>query len=161
LLLPVGDLLVPCAERRATPIAEYYIKDFVDGLADKIDDKLNQTTQVEKSLNRLYPETKDWVFQLSTDSTFIQAAYGPRGSATPVLPENPGRLENVRLELWLRTTSKEAQDLAKLSKQPLAKQLVQKYLESILPEIAALAEERTVTAVGPWLVISVGAAKAP
>jgi hypothetical protein len=161
LALPVGRLLVPRAEEEATPIAEYYLKNFVDELADKIIDKLNRTTPVEKSLNRLYPETKDWDFQLSTDSQFIQAAYGPRGSAAPVLPENPGRLKNVRLELWLRTTSKEAQDLAKLSQRPLAKALVQKYLEATLPELAALAEERSVNAVGPWLVISIGAAKAP
>jgi hypothetical protein len=161
LLLPVGELLVPRAERQATPIGEYYLKNYVDQLAEKIVGKLDETTPVEKSLNRLYPETKDWVFQLSADSKFIQAVYGPRGAAAPVLPENPGRVENERLELWVRTTSKEAQDLAKLTKQPLAKALVQKYLEATMPELAALAEERSVNAVGPWLVISVGAPKAP
>jgi len=38
----------------------------------------------------------------------------------------------------------------------LARQLVQKYLESTLPRLAALAEERSVTAIGDWVVISVG-----
>jgi hypothetical protein len=115
---------------------------------------------VEKSLNRLFPATKDWEFQLSTDSQFIQAAFGPPNSTAPVLPENSGRPKDTRLELWLRTTTKEAQSLAKLSKQPLAKQLVQRYLEATLPELAVLTEERTVTAVGPWLVICIGAPKA-
>ena len=78
----------------------------------------------------------------------------------PYLRENPGRLKDVRLELWLHSTATEAQDLVKLSKVPLAKKLVQKYLEKVLPELAAFAENRSLDAVGPWLVISVGAPKA-
>jgi hypothetical protein len=159
LLRPAGELLVPRAEKEATAIGQSYLKNFVEDLADKIVTRLNRLTPVEKSLNRLYPQTKDWDFQLSGDSRFIQAAYGPRGSAAPVLPENPGRVKDVGLELWLHTTSTEAQDLAKLSKNPLARQLVQKYLEATLPELAALTGERSVTAVGPWLVISIAVAK--
>jgi hypothetical protein len=78
----------------------------------------------------------------------------------PVLPENPGRLKDVRLELWLHSTTTEAQDLVKLSKQPLAKSLIHKYHETILPELSALAENRSLDAIGPWLVISIGAPKA-
>jgi hypothetical protein len=115
---------------------------------------------VEKSVNRLFPETRDSVFQMSSDGQFLQAAYGPRGSTVPVLPDNPARLKDVRLELWLQTTATEAQDLVKLSKEPLAKKLVQKYVETVLPELAALAENRSVDAVGSWLVISVGAPNA-
>ena len=77
----------------------------------------------------------------------------------PVLPENPGRLKDVRLELWLHSTATEAQDLVKLSKNPLAKALVQKYLETVFPELAALSENRSLDAVGPWLVISIGSPK--
>jgi hypothetical protein len=76
------------------------------------------------------------------------------------LPENPGRLKDVRLELWLHSTATEAQDLVKLSKVPLAKTLVHKYLETVLPELAALADNRSLDSVGPWLVISIGAPKA-
>jgi hypothetical protein len=75
------------------------------------------------------------------------------------LPENPRRPKDARLELWLRTSTNEAQALEKLTKQPLAKQLVQRYLEATLTELAALTEERTVTAIGPWLVISISAPK--
>jgi hypothetical protein len=160
LLLPVGRRLIPRAEAEATPIGEYYLTTFVDNLAEKIVTKLNQTTPVEQSLHRLFPETKDWGFQMSADAQFIQAAYGPEGSAVPVLPENPGRLKDVRLELWVQSTNKEAEALAKLSRQPLAKPLINKYLETILPELAALAEERSVDSVGSWLVISIGAPKA-
>jgi hypothetical protein len=158
-LLPLGQLLVPRAEKEATVIGESYLKTFVDGLADKIVGKLNRDTQVEASLNRLFPETRGWEFQLSTDPSFIQAAYGPPNSEVPILPENPGRLENTRLEIWVRATTKGADAMEKLSKQPLAKQLIQRYLEATLPELAALTDERSVTAVGQWVVICVGAPK--
>ena len=158
--LPLGRLLVPRAEAEATPIGEYYLKTFVDKLAEEVVTKLNRTVPVEKSLHRLLPESKDWVFQMSADANFLQAAYGPRGAVVPVLPENPGRVKDVRLELWLQSTTKEAEALSKLSKQPLAKPLVSKYLEATLPELAALTGNRTVESVGSWLVISIGAPKA-
>jgi hypothetical protein len=160
LLRPLGQHLVPRAEAEATPIGEYYLKSFVDELAQKIITKLDRTTPVEKSVNRVFPNTRDWVFQMSTDSQFMQAAFGPRGSTIPVLPANPGCLKDVRLELWLHSTTKEAQALVKLSKVPLAKALVHKYLQTVLPELAALSENRSLDAVGPWLVISIGAPKA-
>jgi len=159
LVRPLGQRLVPRAEAQAVPIGEQSLKTFVDGLTEEIVEKLDRTNPVEKSLNRLFPETRDWVFQLSTDSQFLQAAFGPRNSAVPNLPENPARLKDVRIELWLHSTATEAQDLVKLSKTPLAKSLIHKYLETVLPELAALAENRSLDAVGPWLVISVGAPK--
>jgi hypothetical protein len=156
---PLGELLVPRAEIEATPIGERLLSNFVNQVAGDIVEKLNRTTAVEKSLNRLFPETRDWVFQMSSDTRFLQAAYGPSGCAVPVLPENPGLLKDVRLELWLHSTAQEAEDLVKLSQQPLARQLVQRYLETTLPELAGLAEDRSLDAVGPWLVISIGAPK--
>jgi hypothetical protein len=160
LALPVGRLFLPRAEAQATPIGEAYLKDFVDDFAGGIVKKLDSTIPVEKSLNRVFPETKDWVFHMSSDSQFLQAAYGPRDAKVPVLPENPSRLKDVRLELWLHSTATEAQDLVKLSKNPLVKELIHKYLETVLPELAALSENRSLDSVGSWLVISVGAPKA-
>jgi hypothetical protein len=160
LALPVGRHLVPRAEAEATPIGERILKNYVDELAGEIVARLDRTNPVEKSLNRLFPETRDWVFHLSTDPVFIQAAFGPREATVPVLPENPAQLKDVRLELWMRSTTTEAQDLVQLSKQPLAKALVHKYLETVFPELAALSENRSLDAVGPWLVISIGAPKA-
>jgi hypothetical protein len=161
LLRPLGQLLVPRAQEEAIPIGEYYLTQFVDDLAAKIITELNRTTPVEASLNRLYPETRDWVARLSTDAAFIQAVYGSPSLKVPTLPENPKRLANTRLELWLRTSSsKNAQALEDLTKRPLARPLVQAYLEATLPELAALTEERTVAAIGPWIVISIGAPKA-
>ena len=160
LALPVGRHLVPRAEAEARPIGENILKNFVDELAVEIVARLDRTNPVEKSLNRLYPETRDWVFHMSTDPVFMQAAFGPRDATVPVLPENPAHLQDVRLELWLHSTTTEAQDLVKLSKVPLAKALVHKYLETVFPELAAFSDNRSLDAVGPWLVISIGAPKA-
>src|SRR5581483_5404624 len=86
------------------------------------------------------------------------ARYLPDTFQTSCLPS--GRLEDVRLEVWLRSTTTEAQALAKLTREPLGKQLVAKYLETTLSELAALAENRSVDSVGEWLVIGIGAPKA-
>ena len=156
---PVGQLIVPRAANEAMPVGNQYLKTFVNEFADEIITTLNRTTPVEVSLHRLFPETKDWEFYLSTDPGFIQAAYGPPNAELPILPENPGRLEDMRLEMWVRSTTQGAQTLDTLSKQPLARQLIQAYLEATLPELAELTEERSVTAVGPWVVICIGPPK--
>jgi hypothetical protein len=142
------------------PIAESIVANVVDEIADKIIARLNERLPVEDSVNRLYPQTASWVFQMSADSDFIQAAYGPPDARVPVLPPHPQPLANVDLEVWLHSSGKEAKFLEDLSKKPLAKQLVQAYLEATLPKLAALAEERSVVAAGSWIVISVGSRKA-
>ena len=160
LAMPLARRLTPRAEAEATPVGEKILKNFVDGLATDIVARLDRTNPIEKSLNRVFPETRDWVFHMSTDPVFIQAAFGPRNATVPVLPANPAHLQDVRLELWLHSTTTEAQDLVKLSKVPLAKALVHKYLETVFPELAAFSDNRSLDAVGPWLVISIGAPKA-
>ena len=157
---PIGVRLQPRVNAQLKPYGEFYVKDFADNLTEKIITKLNNLALMEKSVNRLFPETRDSVFQMSSDGHFLQAAYGPRGSTVPILPDYPARLKDVRLELWLHTDAKEAQDLVKLSKTPLADKLVRQYFETVLPELAALAEYKSLESVGPWLVISVGAPKA-
>jgi hypothetical protein len=160
LAMPLARRLTPRAEAEATPVGERIFQNFVDGLATEIVARLDRTNPIEKSLNRLFPETRDWVFHMSTDPIFIQAAFGPRDAKVPVLPENPGQVKDVRLELWLHSTAKEAKDLVELSKNPLAKALVHKYSETKFPELVAFSDNRSLDAVGPWLVISIGAPKA-
>jgi hypothetical protein len=160
LAMPLARRLTPRAEAEATPVGEKILTNFVDELAEKIVTRLDRTNPVEKSLDRVFPKTRDWIFHMSTDPIFIQAAFGPRDAKVPVLPENPAQLKDVRVELWLRSTATEAQDLVKLSKEPLAKALVNAYIKTVFPELAALSENRSLDAVGPWLVMSIGAPKA-
>src|SRR5262245_40927655 len=98
---------------------------------------------------------------------FLLVPMPVRGQATPAQQDEikavvriSKRLIDVRLELWLRSTTAAAQALEKLTRHPLAKNLLNKYLETTLPELAALADNRSVDAVGSWLVISIGAPKA-
>jgi hypothetical protein len=158
--MPLGRRLVPRAEAQATPIGEYYITNFVDGLAVEIVERLDRTNPVEKALNRLYPESQDWVFHMSADPVFIQAAFGPKNAKVPVLPENPAHLKDVRLELWVHSTATKAKELVKLSKDPLGKVLIHKHLETDFPMLASLSDNRSIDAVGPWIVISIGPPKA-
>lgn len=153
---PLGEHLLPRAEMQGKPVAKQLVRGFVEDLADRIIAKLNEKTPIEESVNRLFPETKDWIFHMSADDEFILAAYGPPGAPLPTLPELSDRPADVRMEAWLHTTGEEAKLLSDLSKQPLARQLVQKYLESTLPRLAALAEKRTVIGVNEWIVISIG-----
>ena len=150
---------MPKVIAQATPIANRYLQDFVEETADKIISTLNQKTPVEESVNRLFPKTEDWVFQMSSDEKFLQAAYGPPTASVPQLPAVPARIADIRLEAWLRSTNEEARLLAEMSNRPLARQLVQRYLESTLPELAALAVQRSGQAVDSWVVIRIGAPK--
>jgi hypothetical protein len=154
--LPAGRLLLPAAERQGVPIADSIVRGVVDETIDKIVARLNERLPVEDSVNRLYPETKNWIFQVSKNAEFMQAAYGPPDARVPVLPPHPQPLANVDLEVWLHSSGKEAKFLENLSKQPLAHQLLQAYLEATLPKLAVLADDRSVVAAGPWVVISVG-----
>ncbi|MDG2221909.1 MAG: hypothetical protein P8L85_11035 [Rubripirellula sp.] len=156
---PLADNLIPKALTEATPIANQYLQDFIEETAAKIIAQLNEKLPIEDTVNRLFPETQEWQFQMSADDDFLQTAYGPAGAPTPVLPNHPTAMKQVRLEAWLRSTNEEAKLLAEMSKRPLAKQLVQRYLETTLPELADFAEERSVDAVGSWVVIRVGTSK--
>jgi hypothetical protein len=159
LLRPVAQLMLPHAEARAVPIGDFYLVQFINQLGGQIVDKLNSATRIQESLNRLFPDTKDMGIQLSSDGKFIQAVYGPLGSASVVLPKHPNPPANTRMEVWLHSSNKGAEALANISKSPLAKQLINTYLQATLPELAALTEDRTVTAVGPWIVITIGPPK--
>lgn len=158
---PIAEHMVPRAIAAAGPVANRYLQQYVENMAGRIIQTLNATTPVEETVARLFPHMRDWVFQMSSDEEFLQAAFGPPHSEVPNLPEAPADMDDVRMEVWLRSTSEEAELLASAGKSPLAKQLVQKYLESSLPELAALAKERRVDAIGSWVLIRIGEGEIP
>ena len=98
---------------------------------------------------------------MSTERNYLQAAYGPRNATVPSLPQVPSEIEEVKIEVWLRSTGEEAELFAQASRSPLASQLTQRYLESTLPELAAVAKERSIDAVGEWVLIRVGQGELP
>ena len=158
---PIAKKMLPDAICEAQPIANRYLSEYIRELADRITSRLNQTMPIEASINRLFPETRDWVFHMSSDRNYLQAAYGPADATVPSLPEVPAEMKEVKIEVWLRSTGEEAELLAQASRSPLASQLTQRYLESSLPELAAIAKERTIDAVGEWVLIRVGQGELP
>ena len=156
LAMPVAQRLVPRGERQAELAGEPQLRDFVDGVSDTVVGVLNRTAPIEASFHRVYPKTTDWVFRVSTTPGYIRAAYGPPGAAAPTLPANPARVAgDVWVELWLRSTSEEARLLRDLSRTPLARALLRKYLEATVPELAAVAADWSVAAADSWVVVSI------
>ena len=126
LLLPVGRLLVPRAEAASHADWRVLPQDLRGrtGRKDCHEAEPHHPcgTIAESALSR------DQGLGFSDCPRIPNSSRRPMGHGVlevPVLPENPGQLKDVRLELWVRSTTKEAQALAKLTKQPLAKQLVQ------------------------------------
>lgn len=152
---PIGKRMVKRARPQAKRVTERAIVGFVNDEMDKNLAKLNEELPVDDTVNRLFPKAKDWKFYLAVEQSFIQAAFGPAGLSMPPLPEVPSSSENVMFEAWLRSTNDEAEALEALGKRPLAKRLVDTYLEATLPKLAALAGEKSITAMGSWVVISV------
>ncbi len=153
----LAQKMIPRALREAKPLANTFLKNYVEEVADEIIMELNQKTPIEDSINRLFEETQDWVFHMSSDDEFLQASLGPPDTQRPpVLPKVAALMAEVRVEAWLQSTNDEAEMLAQLSQQPLAKQLVAAYLKSTLPELAAVGDTITVDAVGTWVLIRVG-----
>lgn len=155
----VGEHFVPRAVTQAKPIAENYLRGFVEKTADQIITRLNEKTPLEETVNRLFPQLKESVFHMSSGVHYLQAAFGPSNADVPELPDVTDRMENIRIEIWLRSSSEEAKLLEDMSHQPLAKQLVQVYLDSTLPDLAKLGDEWSVAAIGDWVVIGVRSTK--
>jgi hypothetical protein len=156
---PIVEALIPQAEAEAVPFAKYYLANFVNDTAEEIIRKLNQTTPIEQSMHRIFPKTRDWVFVVSASESHLQAGFGPPGSPMPKLPQSDKIPSDSRMEMWLRTVGKEAKFLEDLAQRPLARALLKKYLEETLPELAALTDDISVVALGPWVVIVLGEEK--
>lgn len=152
---PVGRRMMPRAAPQAKRVTERAIVGFVNAEMDKNLAKLNEELPVDDTVNRLFPNTKDWKFYLNVEEEFIQAAFGPPGLGMALLPPVPSRMKSVLFETWLRSTNEEAKALEDLSNKPLAKRLVDTYLAATLPKLAAMSGEKSITAVGSWVVISV------
>lgn len=155
-MTPLVRKLMPRAVAQAKPIADQHVQDFVENKAHEIIAILNKRSPVEASVNRILPETRNWVFQVSATRDYIQAAYGPPASAVPDFAQPAVTVNDLRVEAWLQSTGEEARALAELANSPLAKQLIDRYLEATLPELARLGNERVVTAEGKWVHIQIG-----
>ena len=155
-LMPIGRKLMPRAVAQAKPLAERHVRDYVYQEAEKAITLLNQRSPVEDTIHRIFPETESWAIQLSGQPDFIQVSYGPTEAPQPELADIDDAVDVPHVEIWLKSTAEEAQALARLSNLPLANELIEKYLETNMPELFELGDQRAVTAVESWIRIQVG-----
>ena len=151
-MMPIANRMVPRAVAEAVPIANRYLKNFVEQTAQQIIANLNQKTPLEETVNRLFPKTREFIFHMSATEDFLQGAYGPSSADVPELAKESD-WERINIEVWLRSTSDEAASIARLSELPLARELIDQYIETTLPELRLLGEEYSIEAAGDWLAI--------
>ncbi|HYV39555.1 MAG TPA: hypothetical protein VE988_27960, partial [Gemmataceae bacterium] len=124
-----------------------------DAEADKLLGQLNQVSPLEKTVQTLFPETRDWIYYLSTTPTHLIVGAGPRGRRVPELPVTENT--NAPIEMWMRTKGETAAMVTVLKLWKDAG----KQLQSLLPEpIGKSIKEdsfRTAT-VKDWFVIQLG-----
>ncbi|MDF1742529.1 MAG: hypothetical protein P1V19_02475 [Gimesia sp.] len=152
-------LLQSEAEQQAIPYAIQYLEEFVNAEADAIIAELNQTIPLERSLHKLFPETKDWIYQLSTAEKYLQAYYGPKDAPVPTPPAVPGRPKNPEMELWIQANSKDAKFIQLMARLNQSHNLLKKLIPDADPLIASLIKNARVTFSAPWLIISITASE--
>ena len=131
------------------------LKEFVDTEADTIIAELNQTIPLEQSLHKLFPETKDWIYRLSTAEKYLQSYYGPKDAPIPTTPIVSERPQNPEMELWIQANSKDAKFIQLMAKLNQTHNLLKKFIPDADPLIASLIKNTRVTVSEPWLIISI------
>jgi len=166
---PIGDIIggaaqpfvnhmIPDAERQGVAVANRYLGQFVREETTSVVSQLNQVTPLEMTLKDLYPELTTWRYRLTTTEKHLIVAFGPPGGDLPTLPTTSEPLSDARLEVWVRTTREEAAFLQSLSRWNASHDLISQFLSDD-PEVAALLEDATVTAVEDWVRVGIGVSR--
>jgi hypothetical protein len=125
-----------------------------DEEVDKSLKDLNEVSPLEKTVNTLFPETKDWILYPSTTPTHLLIGIGPKDRKLPTLPVTDKT--DAPIELWIRS---KAETFAMVMVLKLWKD-ANKQLEEMLPgEIGKslpLKESFQYLNVKEWFVIQIG-----
>jgi hypothetical protein len=148
----------PSVQRSAEPIAKEYLVKFVNQETKSLVAQLNQVTDVEKSILKIYPQLKDWKVQLCSTQEHVEARYAPPGSPRLELPIDPRRPENAGIEIWIRTTAAEAKLLERISGWDQSQQLLKTYMQGHSVDVASMASDAKVVAIDDWVVVAIGMA---
>jgi hypothetical protein len=103
----------------------------------------------------MFPETKTWVYDLSTTDEYIQASAGPEGFRFPELPNRGEDRQRDPVELWIRTGN------AKVNSEVLGMwNIAQGLLRTFVPQGVDVPESLRGQAVAEqvqnWVVIAIG-----
>ncbi len=117
-------------------------------------ENLNPTTEFEKTVNKYFPETVDWIFHLATNEDYLITGSGPANVNLPELPVS--ELEDRgMIEVWLKTTPLQAMLLKTFL---VDWEVANDALRELLPEedVAKIGEDVQLKRCGDWSVILVG-----
>jgi len=148
----------PNIERSAQPIAEQYLKEFVDQEMNVLAEQLNQVSDLEKSVLRVYPQLQDWRIRLSSTEEHLEARYAPPDTAPVELPNDPRRPENAGMEIWVRTTEAEAKLLERIGGWDQSQQLLRDYLKDQDVTVQQMSADAKLVAIDDWVVVALGKA---
>ena len=125
-----------------------------DKEAAKLLDDLNRVSPFQETVQALFPETRDWIFYLSTTPTHLIIGTGPRERRLPELPVTAKT--QAPIELWIRG-KQETEGMLKVFK--LWKD-AGKQLDSLLPgelgKAIQLGEQFKTVLAKEWIVIQLG-----
>lgn len=150
----------PNIEASAAPLAQNYLKDFVDTHMQTLVAQLNEVSDLEESLLRVYPQLRDWEIRLASAPDHLEARYAPKGSPPVQLPDDPRRPHDAGLQIWVRTTAAEAKLLERIGGWGRSQQLLRDYIRDNV-SIERVAADAKVIAIDNWVVIAMGRTQAP
>jgi hypothetical protein len=126
-----------------------------DEEVQQIIDDLNQVSPLEETVQKLFPETKDWIYYASSTPTHLIIGVGPPQHRVPELPVS--EKTNAPIEVWIRARP-QTQAMIQVLKlwRDANKQLRQMLPPSIGKALTFEGEIKTQT-VKDWFVIQLGA----
>jgi hypothetical protein len=125
-----------------------------DQEVDKALRDLNEASPLEKSMNALFPQTKDWIYYPLTTPTHLIVGAGPPGRRLPVLPTT--ERTNAQVELWIRNKPETEGMIAVLKLWQFANKKLEDALPPELAKRLDLGKGVQSLTVGEWFVIQIG-----
>jgi hypothetical protein len=115
---------------------------------------LNEVSPLEKTVNTLFPETKDWIFYPLTTSTHLLIGLGPRDRKLPVLPITDKT--DAPIELWIRNKPETKAMILVMQLWKDANKQLKEMLPADIGKSLPLGEGFKTLTVKDWFVIQLG-----
>ena len=126
------------------------IVDLFDETGEELLGKLDELSVFDETIEKYFPETRDFEYQLATTDREILVAVGPTTAEFPDLPE-----PKADVELWIKTRPIEAAFIQLVADWEIAHDLLREYVPE--EEARAIADDISVESGDGWTVIRVGA----
>jgi len=123
-------------------------------VARELVDELNSTNRLDEMIAKHFPESKSWVYHVSSTDEIILAAVGPKNATIPPFRTRPNGTMKASMDLWVQTSWEETLVI----NASLLWNSTHDLLKEVLPaDIArSLAQHVTITTEGNWFVVTIG-----